>query len=113
MPETNNLIKLPSVTDEMALIRTKLANERTFLAYLRTFIGSFAAGTGFIKFTGDLFFVRVGFVLTAISPVILIFGLIRFIRVRHLIALPLLERISGVSGETGSARSGEKPDESR
>lgn len=34
----------PSLTDQLALDRTRLANERTLLAYLRTALGFAAAG---------------------------------------------------------------------
>ncbi len=81
-----------SITNEMAIIRTELANERTFLAYFRTFIGAFAAGVGLIKFTGDIFFVRTGFAMTAVSPFILIFGVYRFIQVRHLISASISDK---------------------
>lgn len=110
MQDTNHLIKMSSITDEMAVIRTRLANERTFLAYSRTFIGSFAAGVGFIKFTGDLLFVRIGFVMVAISPFILAFGLLRFIQVKRGIALSAFKKIA--SGRR-SKTSGDTLDESR
>ncbi len=35
---------MPSLTDQLALDRTRLANERTLLAYLRTALGFTAAG---------------------------------------------------------------------
>ena len=35
--------------DHLALDRTVLANERTLLAYLRIFIGSFSAGIAMVK----------------------------------------------------------------
>ncbi len=91
MQQPHALLKMRSVTDEMAVIRTWLANERTFLAYLRTFIAAFAAGVGFIKFTGDLFFVRTGFVLAAISPAVLIMGLCCFVRTQRAISHAILE----------------------
>lgn len=84
-----------SVTDEMALIRTRLANERTFLAYLRTFIGSFAAGVGLIKFTGSPLFVGTGYVLAVLSPVILTIGLCRLFRVRRALEASIFRRLSG------------------
>lgn len=83
-----------STTDEMAFIRTKLANERTFLAYVRTVIGIFAAGVGLIKFTGSLFFVYIGFFLVILSPCILILGIYRFIRVKHILTLSVFQKIS-------------------
>lgn len=65
--------------DDLALIRTKLANERTFLAYLRTFVGSFVAGIGLIEFTGNLLSLYTGFVLLVAAPVILVVGIVRVI----------------------------------
>lgn len=87
MNNANNTRPRLSLTDEMAVARTKLTNKRTFLAYMRTFIGTLAARVGFIKFTEDLFFVCTGFVLVAISPFVLVFGLRRFIQMKRVTTL--------------------------
>ena len=63
--------------DYLALDRTYLANERTLLTYIRTFIGFVSVGAGITKlFTG--FWIVVGYVLFAISPVFLVIGIIHF-----------------------------------
>lgn len=71
-----------SSVDGLALIRTRLANERTFLAYLRTFVGSFVAGVGLIEFFGNLFSLYTGIALIAVAPVILVVGIVRVIRTK-------------------------------
>lgn len=73
--------------DELALIRTKLANERTFLAYLRTFVGSFVAGVGLIEFTGNLLSLYTGIALLIAAPVILLVGIVRVIKSKRNIGL--------------------------
>lgn len=70
--------------DFLATDRTLLANERTFLAYLRTFISFFAAGVGFIKFVDDNFIVLLGYILVVMSIFILIFGCMRYIKIKSL-----------------------------
>lgn len=69
--------------DWLALERTKLANERTFLAYFRTFI--VILGTGITLMKLELFqeLKSVGVVFTAISPILLLIGLIRWFSVRY------------------------------
>lgn len=71
--------------DWLAIERTKLANERTFLAYFRTFIVFLGSGITILKleFLTDL--KTFGVTLTAISPIILIIGIIRLIKVKRMI----------------------------
>lgn len=71
--------------DWLAIERTKLANERTFLAYFRTFLVILGTGVAILKL--DLFseLKTFGIVLVAISPVILLIGIIRLFRVKHTI----------------------------
>ena len=76
----------PLVTrDWLAIEITKLANERTFLAYFRTFIVILGTGITILKL--DLFsdIKSFGFVLTVISPILLIIGIVRLIAVRRII----------------------------
>lgn len=73
----------PLITrDWLAIERTKLANERTFLAYFRTFIVILGTGVTLMKL--ELFedLKSVGVVFTAISPILLIVGLVRLFSVR-------------------------------
>lgn len=76
----------PLITrDWLAIERTKLANERTFLAYFRTFVVFLGTGLTVLKieFFSDL--KPFGIILLAISPIILIIGIIRLFRVKHTI----------------------------
>lgn len=77
----NNLI----TRDWLAIERTKLANERTFLAYFRTFIVILGTGITILKleFFSDL--KSFGIILIIISPIILLIGIIRLIKVRKII----------------------------
>jgi putative membrane protein len=69
-------------TDILAVERTRLANERTFLAYFRTFIVFLSSGFAIIKISLLEEIVLVGYMLLALSPLLLTIGLIRFFYVR-------------------------------
>ena len=71
--------------DWLAIERTKLANERTFLAYFRTFMVFLGTGITIIKI--ELFYElkSFGLLLLFLSPVILLIGIYRLIKVRKLI----------------------------
>lgn len=78
MEENKKLI----VRDWLAIERTKLANERTFLSYFRTAFVLFGTGLGIFKidiFTDVKF---IGIALMIIAPIVLIFGIIRFFKVK-------------------------------
>lgn len=81
MDQQNTLI----TRDWLAIERTKLANERTFLAYFRTFIVFLGTGLTVLKieFFSDL--KAFGIALLIISPIKLIVGVIRLIRVKQTI----------------------------
>ena len=68
--------------DFLAVDRTDLANERTLLAYMRTFIGLLVSGVGLIKFIDDNTLIVIGYILSSVSPIILLLGIYRFLRVR-------------------------------
>ena len=63
-----------TLRDYLALDRTKLANERTYLGYMRTFISLLAAGVGFIRFIEIEVVKYVGMLLCFISPLFFIVG---------------------------------------
>ncbi len=69
--------------DWLAIERTKLANERTFLAYFRTFIVFLGSGITILKLEFLTELKTFGFVLTTISPIILIIGIIRLFSVKR------------------------------
>lgn len=71
--------------DMLSVTRTHLANERTLLAYLSTFLGVMVTGTALIKLTNDRFFPVLGFILLVLSNAIPIIEIYRFIRIRKLI----------------------------
>ncbi len=71
---------LLSLTDELAIARTNLANERTFLAYFRTSIVLFSSGIAIIRLEFFEKMYELGLVLVFISPVIIMIGTYRFWR---------------------------------
>ncbi|WP_452603274.1 DUF202 domain-containing protein [Pontimicrobium sp. MEBiC06410] len=78
MENKNQLI----TRDWLAIERTKLANERTFLAYFRTFIVFLGTGLTILKLEFFTDLKSFGLILLVISPIILIIGLYRLIRVK-------------------------------
>lgn len=76
--------KLPA-TDILALDRTRLANERTFLAYFRTFIVLVSSGLAALQLDALSEIKWIGWVLVVVGPIMLAIGIIRFFYVkRHL-----------------------------
>ena len=72
-------MKEDSVLNRLARNRTILANERTFLAYIRTSIMIGVSGVTFIKLLGDqLHFLIFGMVQLPIAVVIAVFGFMRY-----------------------------------
>ncbi|MDT0557467.1 DUF202 domain-containing protein [Ichthyenterobacterium sp. W332] len=68
--------------DWLAIERTKLANERTFLAYFRTFIVFLGTGITILKLELFQDLKSFGIVLTALSPILLIIGIVRLVSVK-------------------------------
>ena len=63
--------------------RFLLANERTFLAYMRTALSLLAGGAVLLQFFSEKIAVIVsGWALIVLGGMVLLFGLARFIRVR-------------------------------
>lgn len=66
--------------DELALVRTDLANERTLLAYGRTALMVIATGVTLIKFFPESSLVRTsGWVLALIGSIVGMIGAVRFV----------------------------------
>ena len=63
-----------SLSDRLALDRTSLANERIFLAYVRTFIGMLSAGIAILK-VFDFSWIR------PIAYILLATGVMRYLAV--------------------------------
>jgi putative membrane protein len=74
------------VRDELALQRTQLANERTFLAFVRTAIALVAAGASSIHFLEGVLLDALGWVFIAAGVATMVLGVVRFRRVRSLLA---------------------------
>lgn len=64
--------------DELAIDRTILANERTFLAYLRSAVALFIAGVSIIHFSSERWFMLVGFLCLPAAILAAAVGLMRF-----------------------------------
>ena len=73
--------------DDLALIRTRLANERTLLAYVRTALAFMAAGAAVIHFFGPSLS-PAGWGLVALGAIVLMTGLVRFAAVKRALARP-------------------------
>lgn len=69
--------------DQLALVRTDLANERTLLAYGRTALMVSATGATLLKFFPESLWVTMGsWPLVALGILIALFGILRFLRLR-------------------------------
>lgn len=69
--------------DWLAIDRTKMANERTLLAYIRTVFVIIGSGLALIKVKIFEDIYGFGYLLVGLAPVILIFGISRFLYVRR------------------------------
>lgn len=69
--------------DWLAIDRTKMANERTFLAYLRTFMVILGSGVAILKVEVLEDLSGLGFFFIFLAPVIMVFGIARFLYVRR------------------------------
>lgn len=75
------------VRDHLAADRTAQANERTFLAYIRTALAFGAGGFGLIKlFEESIPIIVIGWILISLGLIIIVFGIIRFIQFRKIIS---------------------------
>ena len=69
--------------DKLAVERTRLANERTFLAYIRTALSLIAAGVVILQFLQERpHFSLIAWLLVLSGGIALLFGIVRFFRVR-------------------------------
>lgn len=75
--------KTMTLADELALLRTKLANERTSLAYFRTFVVFLSSGFAILKLEMLQEIKIVGYFLLIIAPLVLLIGLGRFFYVKR------------------------------
>lgn len=83
MPYKRNDPDSMILRDHLAYDRTVLANERTFLAYFRTSIMVLATAVTFIKiFPDDQRLRFFGYSLLFFSPLLIVFGIARFLLTR-------------------------------
>ena len=64
--------------DHLSAQRTTLANERTFLSYIRTALTLLVAGVSFIKFFGSVVIQVLGWILIPLGVFTLVKGIISF-----------------------------------
>ncbi len=72
-----------TVRDILAFDRTRLANERTFLSYVRTCIGCIGAGAAMLKLFEVEWASVMAVILLVAGPLVFVWGLIGYIRTRH------------------------------
>jgi putative membrane protein len=72
--------------DDLGLARTHLANERTFLAYVRTSLAFWAAGAGIIHFFPSRIMNYTGWFLLVAGAIISITGTVRFVAMKRRIS---------------------------
>jgi len=72
--------------DYLATDRTKLANQSTFLAYIRTALTLFVVGLTFVRFFGSTIIETIGWVFVPIGVATFVIGLLRYNRLRLALA---------------------------
>ncbi len=86
--ETPNLTLNEALTVEM----TNLANERSLLAYMRTFVVFLSSGIAILKIELFKDLIILAYVLLSVSPILLLIGIIRFFQVKKTIDKMRLSR---------------------
>lgn len=66
----------------LAKIVSNLANERTMLAYIRTFLALLATGVAFQELFQKPFILFIGKIIIGLSLIVLLIGIISFIKIR-------------------------------
>ena len=83
-----------SLTDWLALERTRLANERTFLAYFRTAFALLAGGLTIARLEVLQDIRGLGYAFVAMAPATMLFGIWRLLRVNKKIDQHYVEKES-------------------
>lgn len=73
----------------LAFERTLLTNSQTLLAYIRTALALFTAGVGMFEFIDHVTIIHIGIAMMAISPVILVIGIVHFFKVRKKVKIEI------------------------
>jgi uncharacterized membrane protein YidH (DUF202 family) len=72
-------------TDQMALGRTIMACQRTFLSHIRTSVGFLGGGIGIIMYLEKVGLVVIGFILIVSSIIILGIGVLNYLKMRKML----------------------------
>lgn len=80
-------IKNAKVQSELSIERTKMANRRTLLAYIRSAVGLIVAGAGLMKFINSTVWIVIGMGCIILAPITLIFGIYDYFHIKKLIEL--------------------------
>jgi putative membrane protein len=75
----------PYVRDFMAVERTIMANERTFLSYIRAALALFISGVSFIQFFKGQVMQMVGWIFIPLGGLAFGLGLVRYTKIKNLI----------------------------
>ncbi|MBM4273943.1 MAG: DUF202 domain-containing protein [Deltaproteobacteria bacterium] len=75
----------PILRDYMAIERTVMANERTFLSYIRAALGMFIGGASFIQFFEGVIIQMVGWLFIPLGIATFGVGLWRYHKIKRLI----------------------------
>ena len=70
----------------LAFGRTDMANERTFLSFLRTSLGLLGGGLGIVGFVEHRFVVTLGWFAIILAIPLLVWGIWRYIKMKRLLA---------------------------
>ena len=71
------------IRDYLARQRTKMANERTLLSYIRTSLYFLVSGTALVKVEGLANISDLGYISFAISIILIVVGFFTFFRVKR------------------------------
>ena len=74
------------LSDQLAAVRSILANERTFLSYQRTALTLAVAGFSFIRFFDYDLIVFIGWIFLPAALITVILGVIRYLKMRDMIS---------------------------
>lgn len=90
-----------TVSDHLSQRRTRMANERTLLSFVRTFLGLVTAGVAMIQFITMPWVHVLGYVFLVLGPVLLVIGIVQYFRTRRLINDGGYREDGDVDGEGG------------
>lgn len=74
-----------TIQSELSIERTKMANRRTLLSYVRSAVGLLVAGVGLLKFIQVQLWIYIGWICIILTPVLLVVGIFDYIKVKKLI----------------------------